>query len=378
MIVEKMEIYQASLRFKQGFEISRGRIGGVGKLAPHVLVRLDEEKGGRGWGESRSSHLWSYETNETVVSTLDQYLKPCIIGHDPEDLDGLHGRMDSVIAPGVTRGQPIAKSSIDIACHDLFCRERGISLSSHMGGGNGAELDISYLVSAGGGEEALAMTQAAKRDGYRGFKIKIGRGLERDVEVIAACREAAGNSFLWADANQAYSYEESLQLAREASKFDLQVLEQPMISTARRNLVRLSGESPVTIAIDESVFAPSDLDDFISWGFRGSVVVKVAKSGGLLPARRMIELARESELDLLGSGLTESMVGFSASLQLFNAMGIDHPVDLNGPQFIEDHISVGPVVERGRARIEGPGLGVRVDVDEEGKDGGKTPIDRST
>jgi muconate cycloisomerase len=364
MIVEDMEVHQASLRFKRGFEISRGKIGGVGMYAPHVLVRLDDGDDGFGWGESRSSHLWSYETNESVVSTLEGYLKPCIVGHDPSDLGGLHGRMDSVIAPGVTRGQPIAKSSIDIACHDLVCRKNEASLFSFMGGEYKAELDISYLVSVSDGEEALEATSSAIREGYRGFKIKIGKGLERDIEIIAACREAAGNRFLWADANQAYSYEESVKLAREADRYDLQVLEQPLASTARRKLVRLSEESPVTIAIDESVFTPSDLDDFISWGFRGSVVIKVAKSGGLLPARRMIELARQSGLGLLGSGLTESMVGFSASLQLFSATGIDRPVDLNGPQFIEDHISTGPVLKNGRASIDGPGLGVNVDMKE--------------
>ena len=366
MIVETMEIHQASLRFKQGFEISRGKIGGVGMLAPHVLVRLGEGDGGHGWGESRSSHLWSYETNETVVSTLEGYLRPCIIGHDPEDLEGLHQRMDSVIAPGVTRGQPIAKSSLDIACHDMICREGDVSLSSYLGGGNRPEVELSYLVSAPTGEEALEMTRTALREGYRGFKIKIGKGLERDMEVISACREAARNNFLWADANQAYSYEDALKLARDAAKVDLQVLEQPLISTDRRGLVRLSEASPVGIAIDESVFTPQDLDDFISWGFRGSVVIKVAKSGGLLPARRMMELAQESGLDLLGSGLTESMIGFSASLQLFHALGVAHPVDLNGPQFIEDHISRGPVVDRGRATVRGPGLGVQVEAGEKG------------
>jgi muconate cycloisomerase len=376
MIVEDMEVHQASLRFKLGFEISRGKIGGIGKFAPHVLVRLDDGDGGFGWGESRSSHLWSYETNETVVSTLEGYLKPCIIGHDPSDLDGLHDRMDSVIAPGVTRGQPIAKSSLDIACHDLICRKNEVSLSSFMGGRDRAELDISYLVSASDGDEALKATKSAVKGGYRGFKIKIGKGLDRDIEIIAACREAAGNRFLWADANQAYSYQESVRLAREAARYDLQVLEQPLESTARRKLVQLSEKSPVTIAIDESVFTPSDLDDFVSWGYSGSVVIKVAKSGGLLPARRMIELARESGLGLLGSGLTESMVGFSASLQLFSAMDIDHPVDLNGPQFIEDHISTGPTIEKGRASIDGPGLGVQVDI--KGKGRRQSTIDRST
>jgi len=373
-MIQRMEVHQASLRFKRGFSISRGKIGEAGALAPHVLVILGEEDGGLGWGESRSSHLWSYETNETVVSTLERYLRPCVIGQEPGEIDKLHQRMDSVIAPGITRGQPIAKSSLDIACHDLVCRQQGVPISSFLGGSGRPEVDLSYLISAGSEGEAEEMTRSALKDGYSGFKIKIGRGLESDLRIIEACSRTAGNGFLWADANQAYSFSEARQLARDAGKLDLQVLEQPMISTARRGIVRLSKESPVPIAIDESVFTPEDLEDFISWGFRGTVVIKVAKSGGLLPARRMIEIAMQSGLDLLGSGLTESMVGFSASLQLFHAMGVDHPVDLNGPQFIEDHISSGPVVEGGRGMVVGPGLGVRVDIEKNReKDGGKVP-----
>jgi len=360
MIVERMDVLEMPLRFSRSFNISRGRIGDVGSRAPHVLVKLFSSPGS-GWGECRPSHLWSYETRETVLTTLDRYLRGCIEGEDPSDLESLHTRMDSVIAPGVTRGQPIAKSGIDIAAHDLFCRHRGISLSEHLGGGPEAEMPLSFIVSAGSAEEAAAQVRGAAEDGYSGFKIKIGHGVERDLRMIEACREEAADAFLWADANQAYGREDSISLADKANRHDLDILEQPLISTDRHGLVELAEHSPVTVAIDESVFTAEDLSDFISLGFRGAVVIKAAKSGGIHPARRMIELARRSNLEILGSGLTESMVGFSASLQLFCASGMRLPADLNGPQFLEDDVTSGPLVDRGVGRATGPGLGVEVD-----------------
>ncbi len=360
MIASKMEIHPVSLRFKEGFSISRGRIGDVGALAPHVLVRLIADDGQIGWGESRPSHLWSYETRETVVSTLKGYLHGCIEGHDPGDLDSLHARMDATIAPGIARGQPIAKSGVDVACHDLICRSRGISLSEHFGGPKQAELRLSYLVSASSPQEAAEAVSGARRRGYRGFKIKIGKGVEEDLGIIAACREAAGDLFLWADANQAYGFDEAERLARGASASDLQILEQPLPATDRHGLVRLARSSQVKIAIDESVFTAADLGDFLRLGFKGAVVIKTAKSGGLLPASEMIEMAKVGGLEVLGSGLTEGMVGLSASLQLFSAYELRRPVDLNGPQFIEDHVASGPRVKRGVARVGGPGLGVAI------------------
>jgi len=355
-----MDIYPASFRFKASFGISRGRIGAVGELAPHTLVSLKASRR-QGWGESRPSHLWSYETKETVFTTLKNYLKPCIEGHDPEDLEGLHRRMAAVIADGITRGQPIAKSSIDMAAHDLICRAEGVSLFEYLGGHGRSRVDLSYLVSASSRGEAVAQTRLGRSEGFRGFKIKIGKGIKEDLEMISACKEEAGGRLLWADANQAYGFEEALRLSREASRFDLQVLEQPLPSTDRHGLVKLSKSSPVRIAIDESAFTDRDLIDFVSLGFEGGVVIKTAKSGGIMPASKMIEAARKSRLEVLGSGLTEGMVGFSASAQLFAAAEISYPVDLNGPQFIIDHVATGPIIEGGAASVAGPGLGVQVD-----------------
>jgi len=362
LIVEKMVVHPASYRFKASFGISRGKIGAIGELAPHVLVSLRSSSGSQGWGECRPSNLWSYETKETVVTTLENYLRPCIEGHDPEDIPGLHRRMDAVIAGGITRGQPIAKSGIDIAAHDLICRAEGVSLFEFLGGLGQAKINLTYLVSASSEDEAANQVRLGKKKGFRGFKIKIGKGVERDLEIISACKEEAGGYMLWANANQAYHLQDAIKLSREAAKSDLQFLEQPLASTDRSGLIKLSRSSPVTVAIDESVFTDKDLVDFVSLGFEGAVVAKTAKSGGVFPARKMIEVARESGLEVLGSGLTEGMVGFSASAQLFAAAGLSHPVDLNGPQFIIDHLAAGPIVEGGTAVAGGPGLGVKIDV----------------
>jgi len=91
-------------------------------------------------------------------------------------------------------------------------------------------------------------------------------------------------------------------------------------------------------------------------------IAKVQRSGGLTLSRRMCALAEDSGVQLMGSGLTDSDVGFGASLHLFAAYGVDRPVDLNGRQFIESPYA-GPTVrvEAGTAHVpDSPGLGVEV------------------
>jgi muconate cycloisomerase len=78
----------------------------------------------------------------------------------------------------------------------------------------------------------------------------------------------------------------------------------------------------------------------------------------------LCQLAEDSGVRLMGSGLTDSDLGLAASLHLFSAFGITTPVDLNGRQFIDSVYATGATVKvsGGTAAVpSGPGLGVEVD-----------------
>ena len=83
---------------------------------------------------------------------------------------------------------------------------------------------------------------------------------------------------------------------------------------------------------------------------------------GLLRARQCIELARAFGLDVLGSGLTESRLGFFAATALYAAMVVDK-CDLNGPQFLADDAIEGeyPSAEPFVNLPDSPGIGTNID-----------------
>ena len=87
---------------------------------PAALVRITDDSGVVGWGESVPIPKWSEETLETVTTTIVRYLAPELVGRDSADLEGAHAVMDHAIAPSFSTGQPIAKAGIDIALHDLL------------------------------------------------------------------------------------------------------------------------------------------------------------------------------------------------------------------------------------------------------------------
>jgi len=356
--IVRVEIHPCRLPFTTPFLISRGAVGLPEEGAPHIYVKVVAEDGTEGWGEARPSHRWSYETEWSVVSAIRDHLAKAIIGLDAFEITEAHKAMDREVAPGVSRGQPIAKSALDMALHDLICRKLGVDLRRLLGGRMEFEIPLAYMVSAEDATgAALAAGQAVER-GYRCVKVKIGKGVKKDIEILKAVRGAVKDALVWADPNQAYTAAEAVELARKAEGL-IDVLEQPLPANDLAGLAEVTAKSPIPIAVDESAFSPRDLVNVIRHGAANAFVAKVSKAGGLLPARRAIEIAMEANLLVLGSGLTESALGFMASAKLYSALGIKIPVDLNGPQFLGDEPFPEPVeVERGVAKIpESEGVG---------------------
>src|SRR5205823_7573002 len=172
--IKAVEAFALRLPFRTEFRIARGSVGSPAAGAPHVYVRVTADDGTVGWGEARPSHRWSYETEESVLSTIRGYLAPALAGHDAFDLARLHRTMHTEIAPGLTVGQPIAKSAIDMAVHDLIGRSLGIGLRELIGSRGAQTIPSSWIVSTTDPAEARQVAASATARGYTGLKVKVG------------------------------------------------------------------------------------------------------------------------------------------------------------------------------------------------------------
>lgn len=363
MKIASIEVFPLKLPFLTEFKISRGSVGGPKAGAPHVYLRITDETGAQGWGEARPSPRWSYETQESVVTTIRNYLAPALVGMDSADFEAIHAVMDREIAPGITVGQPVAKSGIDMALSDLAARRAGAPLSALFTSRSPSPVRLTYLISVDSPAKAEEVASAALSAGYTGFKVKIGMDPSLDLEIIRAVKGVVGDRFIWPDANQAYPVDVAIERSREMAKMGVSVLEQPVPANDFLGLKELVAKSAVPIAVDESVFCVGDLEQLIRLKALNVLVIKVSKMAGLWGARQCIERALDAGIGLLGSGLTETRLGLAASAHLFSAYQLQYPVDLNGPQFLaDDPVSDGATVERGTVYLsDSPGIGVSVD-----------------
>jgi muconate cycloisomerase len=332
-VIARVDVFPVHVPARSVLRLARGTaLSAAGH--PRAFVRVADVSGAEGWGEASPSPLWSDETQETVISTVRSYLAPAVCGHDPADIAGLHAAMDDVIAPGLTNGQPIAKSAVDMAVHDLLARRLGVPLASLFGRARVARLPLSWVVSAASAEEAARQAEEGTAAGYRGFKVKLGLTPDRDVEIMRAVRAVDGQAYLWGDANQAYDAATALRLGRRLADLGTAVFEQPVPARDIDGLRRLRADGSVPIAVDESVFSAANLLHLLRHEAIDVFVAKVSKLGGLWHARRCLELAESAGIPVLGSGLTESGLGAAASASLYGGFALAGPADLNGPQFL--------------------------------------------
>ena len=330
---------------------------------PAVLVRVTDDGGSVGWGESVPIPKWSDETLETASTTIERYLAPDLIGRDPADLAGAHEVMHRSIAPAFSTGQPIAKSGIDMALHDLVARGLGRNVASLWDRPAGKPLTLSWTVNPRTPDEIEPLIEAGRQKGYRHFNVKVAPDPAIDLDLCRRVRAAAPDGFLWADANCGYDLETALTVAPKLADLGVAVLEAPIRPNRIGGYQALARQGALPILMDEGVVAPQDLAEFIRLRMLDGVAMKPARCGGLLPARRQIEMLLDAGLMWLGSGLTDPDVSLAATLALYSSFGQVRPCALNGPQFLAHSVITSPLVPRDGtlAPPQGPGLGVTVD-----------------
>ena len=303
---------------------------------PSVLVRLTDEDGLQGWGQAVPVPSWTYETVESVTTTLTNYLAEELLGADPSDLADVHSRMNYTIKPAFSVGQPLCKAAVDLACYDLAGKQTKQTVSQMLGGAQEETLKLSWTVASPDMAVIEEQLEQGKARGYTNFNIKVGAPQTPafDLELVRKVRRFSPDGFLWADANTGYTVETALDIIPKLADAGAEVLESPLPPTHFRGYQALKRQGALPIFMDEGIVSPAEVAEFIALDMVDGITLKVARCAGLWPSRQIVELVKERGLMLLGSGLSDPDLSLAASVHLFACAGITRPCALNGPQYL--------------------------------------------
>jgi muconate cycloisomerase len=359
-VIKKVEVFPTSVEFRHTFVIGRGTVATAGQVGRYVFVRVESSDGHVGWGETNTVPSWSYETLESVTSTIRNYLAPIVLNRSPFEQVYFQKQFDERLTPAVSQGFPFAKSAILTATLDVAGQITGQPLHRFFGGKTRDKVELTYALSI---DTPQAMADVARSHPLvKCFKLKVAGDEKTDAARVRAVAEARPDADIWLDANQSYRPIHIETFLKSIAGFgQVRCLEQPVQSVDWFGMKRVRERSALPIALDEGCFSSYDVARLARMEAGDLVVLKAAKRAGLWGCQRSAMVAEANGLGLLGSGLTETGVGLTASIHLFSTLELQLPAELNGPAFLADLMVDGLEIQGAMVTVpDGPGLGIKV------------------
>jgi L-Ala-D/L-Glu epimerase len=244
-----------------------------------------------------------------------------------------------------------AKCAIDIALHDLVGKRLGVPVRALLGvRGELPPTDFTLGIDA----PAVVAERARRASDFPALKIKVGG--PSDLETLEAVRAVYGGP-IRVDANTGWTPDGALALLPELQRLGVELIEQPFPARRLDLLRALQARSPLPIVADESAVTIEDLDGLV--GVVAGVNVKLAKCGGVGPARRMLERARLLGFRTFLGCMEETSIGIAASAAV---APLADWVDLDGCLLLaDDPVSGLAIGADKRWRLpDRPGLGLEL------------------
>ena len=320
-----------NLQLAETFTISRGSEDEVENVAVEVAH-------GRvsGFGEAAPIERYA-ESADSALACLEHVE----LGDDPFALDEIEARLPP--------GEFAARAAVDAALHDLQGKLTGLPVHRLLGLRR-AGPPTSWTIWLGDPDDMARRAERAVGRGFRRLKLKLGGRDGLDADRVAAVRSITELP-LQCDVNEAWSLDEALDLL---PRLDLVYCEQPL-AAGDPGGPELRRRSPIPIFVDEDCHTLADVARCAERAH--GVNIKLAKSGGIREALRMVHAARALGLGVMLGCMVESGLGIAAGAHIASLMDY---VDLDGNLLLRR--DPWPGVQFGDDGVqvpsEEPGLGV--------------------
>jgi L-alanine-DL-glutamate epimerase-like enolase superfamily enzyme len=306
----------------------------------HVAVRHGDVTG---HGEGAPNPRYG-ESAASAAAFLGQARQ--LLGDDPFALEDIERRLAALAPHGA------ARAAVDAALHDLCGKLAGLPVWRMLGLPRTGP-PTSYSIGIADPAAMARLAEEAAGRGFRGVKLKLGGGDGHDVERVRAVRAAAADVSLRVDANEAWSIDEALEVVPELAALRVECVEQPL-PAGDPDGPRLKDASPLPVYVDEDCRTVADVAACAQRAH--GINVKLAKSGGIREALRMIHAGRAVGLGVMIGCMLESTLGIAAACTV---AGLCDLVDLDGNLLIDGDPWAGvELVDGVQVPSDAPGLGV--------------------
>lgn len=336
MIIKDIEIFEISVPLVTPFKTALRTVDAVND----IVVKITSNTGEIGYGEAAPTAVITGETKESIIYSINNYIKASIIGVEIENLEVIMEKLHSCILKNTS-----AKAAVDMAIYDLYAQNYKVPLYKILGGYRN-EITTDITISVNDIDEMVKDSIKAINEGFNILKIKVGKDSEKDIERITEIRNAVGENIkLRVDANQGWTSKQAVKIinALEERNLNIDLIEQPVEYWNLEGMKYVTKNTYTRILADESVFSPLDAVKIIQERAADLINIKLMKTGGIYNALKICDIAEIHGIECMIGCMLESKISVSAAANLGAAKRIITMVDLDGPVLCKiDPIIGGP------------------------------------
>ena len=349
MLISAIEWQTVGIPFKIPFRTSTSHID----TRYSLIVRLETDDGLVGIGEAPAALVRGHSSLRFIATALET-VAPALLNRD------LASAPLSAVPP------PPLAFALETAAFDCLAQSEGKSLAEFLGGAP-RPIEVNAVIGEATPAETESLVIQAAEQGFRTIKLKVGgRPLTLDEEALSRVRQNVGRSVkLRLDANQAWPEPRAALTLQRLAMYSPEFIEEPVTPADPETLSRIRSASPIPIAADESVENPQSAQELVDSNSVDLLVLKLARVGGILVARSIIDHARTKGLSVVLTSSLDAGVGLAAAIHLSAALDLPHACGLATGSLLTHDLLQNPITPTNGLlpTPNSPGIGISLDPD---------------
>ena len=326
LIIQSVKAYAVALPLTKPIKMAHA----VFETVENVIVRIESEDGFVGWGEAASAPSLTGETWQGMVSLIEGFIAPLMVGRDARLRSSLMSHIGAHIF-----GATGSISAVEMALIDLLGHRYNLPFAMLIGGMCRDHVEPMWILGNGSMEADLADAQFRHGKGYRSFKVKGGtQSIDQEIESTMRLRDVLGQ--------------------------DVKICIDDIAS-----LKALAADGSIPICADQSVHDIADIHLQSTCGVSG-IALKLNKLGGVTAALHAASICEENGMKIIvAAKVAESSIASAAIMHLASVIpSVEWGVSLTHPYLAVDLVKQPLELKDGKSFLGNkPGLGIDVDVD---------------
>ena len=311
-----------------------------------VSVTTDDEI--TGYGEATSTPFITGDTMGSMEYELKSFSE-ALKGKEesPEQLNELMKKL--------IKSSKASRNAIDCAVWDIIGKRAGTNVRKLLGGYRNS-IKTSYTVDLVEPNLARKQAQDLLSQGIQVFKIKMGSGMEEDLERARTVRDVIGmEKMVYVDFNQSYNARKTIEISKKLAPLNIEFLEQPVPMHDIKGLKFARQRSDIPVFADEAIFTTDDVINVLENEAADGINIKLMKSGGISEAIKMASIAEGFRSPVMIGCMVETRLANTAGLDVALSRAAVKYSDLDGySSIIEDIAQDGITISKGE--VSGPDL----------------------